>query len=146
MSDTPRTDAAELTEPYEIRTLGFCVVNIDFARQLERELAEALDKLSDWENAALHVDSDHPNEVHCGCVAILRKQLNEARTGWEYAAKIAQEIGVQRDALAESLDKCLDRVEHHTMHGVSTGISTQMDIYAMHVARKALAAVKGEKP
>jgi hypothetical protein len=38
---TPRSDAAELTEPYEIRSLGFCVVRIDDARQLERELAEA---------------------------------------------------------------------------------------------------------
>jgi len=38
---TPRSDAAELTEPYEIRALGFCVVHIDDARQLERELAEA---------------------------------------------------------------------------------------------------------
>jgi hypothetical protein len=40
-TSTPRTDAAELTEPYEIRALGFCVVNIDDARQLERELTEA---------------------------------------------------------------------------------------------------------
>jgi hypothetical protein len=40
-TSTPRTDAAELTEPYEIRALGFCVVHIDDARQLERELTEA---------------------------------------------------------------------------------------------------------
>jgi hypothetical protein len=43
---TPRTDAAELTEPYEIRALGFCVVHIDFARQLERER-------DDWEEHAV---------------------------------------------------------------------------------------------
>jgi len=43
---TPRSDAAELTEPYEIRALGFCVVHIDDARQLERELAKAIAALS----------------------------------------------------------------------------------------------------
>jgi hypothetical protein len=43
---TPRTDAAELTEPYEIRALGFCVVPIEFARQLERER-------DDWEEHAI---------------------------------------------------------------------------------------------
>jgi argonaute-like protein implicated in RNA metabolism and viral defense len=45
MSDTPRTDAAELTEPHEVRELGFCVVRADFARELERELQEAQAKL-----------------------------------------------------------------------------------------------------
>jgi len=45
---TPRTDAAELTEPYEIRALGFCVVHIDDARQLERELAEWIKKATQY--------------------------------------------------------------------------------------------------
>jgi hypothetical protein len=43
---TPRTDAAELTEPYEIRALGFCVVRIEFARQLERERNELVTALT----------------------------------------------------------------------------------------------------
>ena len=46
---------------------------------LERERDEARDKLADWENAAAHVEADHPDEVHCGCVPVLRKHLSDAR-------------------------------------------------------------------
>ena len=41
MSDTPRTDAATLTEPYQVRELEFEVVGAGEMARLERELNEA---------------------------------------------------------------------------------------------------------
>jgi len=41
MSDTPRTDNAILTDPYQVRELGFEVVRAGEMEQLERELNEA---------------------------------------------------------------------------------------------------------
>lgn len=41
---------------------------------LKSENARLLEELEDWRNAAKHVDADHTDEVHCGCVPILRKQ------------------------------------------------------------------------
>jgi cytochrome c1 len=51
----------------------------------ERERDEARAALSEWEDAAMHVDSDHPDEKHCGCVPILRKQLKDARLSIKHA-------------------------------------------------------------
>lgn len=48
--------------------------------ELKSELAEAREALSEWENAALHVEEDHPDEKHCGCVPVLRKLLHDARS------------------------------------------------------------------
>jgi hypothetical protein len=89
------------------------VVHADFARRLERERNhwrdEALEQarllgkggerearliaerdkaqaeLAEWHDAAKHVDSDHPDEVHCGCVPILRKQLADVRLSLKHA-------------------------------------------------------------
>ena len=47
--------------------------------KLCEERDEARDALSDWENAALHVEAEHPDEKHCGCVPVLRKLLADAR-------------------------------------------------------------------
>jgi hypothetical protein len=44
-----------------------------------KERDDARDELDEWHDAAKHVDSDHPDEVHCGCVPVLRKQLKDAR-------------------------------------------------------------------
>lgn len=49
------------------------------AARLRAALAETAEKLADWENAASHVESPHPDEVHCGCVPVLRKLLVDAR-------------------------------------------------------------------
>ena len=48
-------------------------------QQLERELAEAREKLAEWDDACKHVESDHPDEQHCGCVPVLRKLLKDER-------------------------------------------------------------------
>jgi len=80
---TPRSDAAELTEPYEIRALGFCVVHIDEARKLERELAEWIKKASQYAgiNVGLNLD------LHLAKGEIM-------------------DIKQQRDRLAEALRMC----------------------------------------
>jgi hypothetical protein len=96
MSDTPLTDAA--TFDYDLQCEYW--VDADFARRLERamnnnrqiaekyearyfstlaERHELREKLNDWENAAKHVEEDHPDERHCGCVPVLRKLLNDVR-------------------------------------------------------------------
>ncbi len=51
LTPTPRTDAASFEQHHDGRTMrtdGICV-DSDFARQLERELAEAQDRLA-WYN------------------------------------------------------------------------------------------------
>lgn len=44
----------------------------------ESERDEAREALVDWENAAKHVETDHPDEVHCGCVPVLRKLMSDS--------------------------------------------------------------------
>jgi hypothetical protein len=70
---------------------------INAAVEIRQKLATALlerdevkEKLSDWENSALQVEADHPDEVHCGCVSVLRKLLNDARSERDAAHKIAE--------------------------------------------------------
>ena len=46
--------------------------------EVEKERDEARNALADWENAAAHVEADHPDEKHCGCVPVLRKLLTDA--------------------------------------------------------------------
>lgn len=59
----------------------------------EQERDEAREALADWENAAAHVEADHPDERHCGCVPVLRKLLADARKerdeAWETLEYIA---------------------------------------------------------
>ena len=46
---------------------------------LKDRLRKATDELDEWHDAAKHVDADYADEVHCSCVPILRKQLQDAR-------------------------------------------------------------------
>jgi hypothetical protein len=50
MSDTPRTDAATLTEPYQVRELEFEVVDAGEMAILEREINEAKAKIAALES------------------------------------------------------------------------------------------------
>jgi DNA-binding transcriptional MerR regulator len=96
---TPRSDAAELTEPYEIRALGFCVVHIDFARQLERELAEAREKLSEWRIL----------NGWGGTPEIINDFIKGQQTRIHHAQDLEEELAAvtaQRDRLAEALRMC----------------------------------------
>ena len=73
---------------------AFAWVPADFARQLERQRDELREKIADWENAAEHVKSDHQDELHCGCVPVLRKLLTDAKN--------------ERDELLEALARTLN--------------------------------------
>jgi hypothetical protein len=59
----------------------------DRAAELEAEAARLRDELAEWHDAAKHVDVDHPDEVHCGCVAILQKQLADARAAFKLVSE-----------------------------------------------------------
>jgi hypothetical protein len=98
-------------------------MTIDYDRdQLSYALANALrerdkarEALSDWENAALHVEADHPDEKHCGCVPVLRKMLTDAREAFvivDVSLVIAQgkvrEANKERDEAREALMKIED--------------------------------------
>jgi hypothetical protein len=61
-----------------------------------RERDEARAKLDDWENAAKHVESDHSDEVHCSCVPVLRKLLNDSKKERDEAREVLQEIEAAR--------------------------------------------------
>jgi hypothetical protein len=88
-SDTPETDKATIASGGD-----WSPVLRETCRRLERERDEwsamcgrykqerdeAREALSDWENAELHVEADHPDEKHCGCVSVLRKLLTDARS------------------------------------------------------------------
>lgn len=85
MSNTPETDHLE-TELGQTALQAHPVI-WEHSRKLERERDEAREALSDWENAAAHVEADHPDEVHCGCVPVLRKLLTDARKERDDAQK-----------------------------------------------------------
>jgi hypothetical protein len=77
---------------------------INAAVELRQKLATALlerdevkEKLSDWENSALQVEADHPDEVHCGCVSVLRKLLNDARSERDEARELLASEKITRD-------------------------------------------------
>ena len=63
----------------------------------ERERDEAREALSEWENAAKHVEANHPDEVHCGCVPVLRKLLTDAQKENEEQARLLGK-GSEREA------------------------------------------------
>jgi len=46
---------------------------------LAAENARLKNELDDWHNAAAHVEADHKDEVHCGCVPVLRKLNNDLK-------------------------------------------------------------------
>jgi hypothetical protein len=91
-ASTPETDAraksidqSNFEDSWKDEFEEFAWVPTDFARKLECERDEAREALSDWENAALHVEADHPDEKHCGCVPVLRKLLTDAREAFVIA-------------------------------------------------------------
>lgn len=45
----------------------------------EKKLAQLRAELDEWENAKKFVADGCEDEVHCGCVPILRRELDEAR-------------------------------------------------------------------
>lgn len=91
---TPETDAAQHEGLLRTNPIPMQIVTANFARKLERERDEAKEALADWENAADHVESDHPDENHCACVPVLRKLLADARSQRDEAKAIAADLAV----------------------------------------------------
>jgi hypothetical protein len=79
-------DEARAESEEQARLLG---MSGEREARLMAERDDAREALAEWHDAALHVDSDHPDEMHCGCVPILRKQLKDARAE---AARLADEL------------------------------------------------------
>jgi hypothetical protein len=113
MSDTPRTDKA-------MRTLdddGDSTFGYAFARQLERELNQAKQKLDEWENAIKFVEDPPCDEQHCGCVEVLRgllgkaiKERDEARehlgtAAYMYASYMEEHLGGVTPGEAKMIDR-----------------------------------------
>ena len=124
---------------------GLC----ELLNKLEREVDEVREKLADWENSAAHVEADHPDEVHCSCVPILRKLLCDARlerdeavNNYETAALREHRMQEQRDRLVKVLDRIAVLYESKEMTGtVDQRIADAYDMRCM--ARATIAAVKG---
>ena len=76
--------------------------NREWALRAERERDEAREELADWENASAHVEANHPDEVHCGCVPVLRKLLIDARKERDEARDKAEKSKAYKRVLKET--------------------------------------------
>jgi hypothetical protein len=126
MSDTPRTDAETWRDEMDHVDTDYTfaqsvTVSADFARQLERELAEAREELSEWRT--LRSWGGTPQII------------DDFIKGQQSRIHAAQDAEKQRDTLADALEM----VTTHTYADgqCDNGYSPQ------YVAKQALAAVKG---
>jgi uncharacterized coiled-coil DUF342 family protein len=92
MSDTPRTD-----EQNELFPMGG--FTLDFARQLERELAEAINEISGLKEA----------------VNLAESEWDEARSDRDAYYRELADAREQRDMLADALETVLDEVRNDYM-------------------------------
>ena len=65
---------------------------------------EAANEIESWRNAAAHVEGDHPDERHCGCVAILRSQLTAAAGEIELLRAHATDLNIEIERLRKERD------------------------------------------
>lgn len=95
---------------------------------LAAENARLREELADWHNAALHVESEHSDEVHCGCVPILQKHNTDLRTslGWLVRACEQRIPWSQREKLDEEIQDARRILANREVSGSvrSTGSST----------------------
>jgi hypothetical protein len=103
-SDTPRTDAQATgnSDPQQDEYEDL----LYFTRTLERELTVARAELAEWHDAAESVKAEYPDEVHCTCVPILRKQI---KTLTEQRDEALSDLEFRRD-LYKLQTKLLDDV------------------------------------
>lgn len=118
MSDTPRTDSAE-----RMAFNNEYIVPTEFARELERELAEVRRDRDTWK-------ANHDNQVTINRALRDRPDLGER-------AKLVAGLIQQRDTLAEAAQAVVDRWEAPTWKELEP---TARLISAL---RKAIATVKG---
>ena len=76
-----------------------------------RERNEAREALADWENAAAHVEADHPDEKHCGCVPVLRKLLTDALKDRDEWAAMCGRYKQERDEVRALADDMAEKAK-----------------------------------
>jgi hypothetical protein len=133
---TPRTDEQHKQFPMG----GF---TLDFASQLERELAEAqnmINLLRESHDVVTKQFQKVDTEL-----AEMRKQRNK----WAYECgenmKLLKETIATATRAIEQRDTLAEALEMITTHTIADG-QCENGYSAAYVAKKALAAVKGEKP
>jgi hypothetical protein len=89
------TDAAEAIE----RLRELLENSYEFTKTLTAERDEARRELEEWRNSSAHVEADHPDEVHCGCVPVLRKLLTDARRERDEARRMYCKCHAQAEAI-----------------------------------------------
>ena len=84
---------------------------LERAQKAERERDEAMEMLENWEDSAAHVEEDYPDEVHCGCVPVLRKLLHDARRERDEAINTIRETLEENRHLADGDDCTLRKLK-----------------------------------
>jgi hypothetical protein len=103
----------------------------------ERERDEAREALSEWEDAAKHVEANHPDEVHCGCVPVLRKLLTDAQKENEEQARLLGKGGEREARLATERDYYKQALEE-----IATTIQEYKDSMIQEPAEDFIWAIK----
>jgi chromosome segregation ATPase len=102
MSDTPRTDAATLTEPFQVRELEFEVVDAGEMARLERELNEAKTRMAWMDEVILKHEITIREQ---GSIAQeLRNELVESNADRLRLREALQRCKADADALAEAVE------------------------------------------
>jgi chromosome segregation ATPase len=123
MSDTPRTDAREWDWHEDCSLVDDMIVDADFARQLERELAEAREDRDVWK-------ANHDNQVALNRLLRDRPDLGEraklvdeliqerdtAQKALFSTTEDYEKVVEQRDALKSELDEMTARAISLSMH------------------------------
>jgi hypothetical protein len=122
------------------------------AKRLERERDEAREALKDWENAAAHVEADHPDERHCGCVPVLRKLLTDAQqeladereaiVGWDNKWRCAVEMAARAEVERDEARKICRELNDLVAYGLGQS-GEPWSIDAMRQAADAIQKAKG---
>ena len=149
MSDTPRTDKAEMTID-EVRCFlpdTAKVVSPDFARQLERELAEARE-ITEMQKETMRQMREQYGFGERNVMRELKQEIENLNKIIDAATNSANvshlraiEYQSQRDTLAEALRKCVLWAECMSMRCERDRENINWS-YLID-ARKSLAAVKG---
>jgi len=97
MTDTPRTDAARISAWGESgieNSIGFSAIPVEFARQLERELAEAKRNYMDL---IMSVENKYPNETrHETAKRYIRERENTPSHGPDYQTVLAMAAKIRK--------------------------------------------------
>jgi hypothetical protein len=100
--DEARAEVARLLAQ-DKETFTDAVALLNERDEARADAADAREKLADWENAAKQVDADHPDEVHCGCVPVLKGMVMFGRAKHVTAGKDLQALRLIAKDLRDAL-------------------------------------------